>query len=85
MDRFAWAIFLKNDMENYEATHFSYDGEHLTFGLLINDSSVSTYFGDFLNDHALAFDLYAEEAFQQLAVSFAVFWFCCFLVLLSPW
>ena len=63
-------------MSNYEATIFSYDGEDLTFGLLISDSSLSTYFGDYINDHSMAFDLCTEEIFKQLAVSFVVFWFC---------
>ena len=69
MDRFAWAFFFNNISEKYEATHFPYDGERLTSGLLIRDSTLNTYFGDFLNDHVMAFDLCTEEVFQKLFVS----------------
>ena len=78
-DRFAYATFLNDPNIVYEATQFSYDGEGLTFGLLISDFSVNAFIGDYINDHAMAFDLCAEEVFQRIVVS--PFFF---LVLLVP-
>ena len=69
LDRFAWPFYLKSNINDYETTVYFYDGEPLSYGLLVSDRLVNKFFHDFMVDHYMVFDLCSEEVFQNLIVS----------------